>query len=429
MRRRQQLQFIKKPNKNKAQSLLSHAAFDPSAQTNKSNFFITSSTAVLHTDGSSAAPVSDAKPHGISQLHPQSHSARTKVQINDTVDFRNEGGLSIKQGLSNAGSPQVSFQTDNIVVRDKRINFTEVLDTTVPRIGVSLDKRSVLFNPGCPSSSQHSGVQEAGANQGGAKQACEWKLVGNLVGLPLKKGSLVKGSKGGLSEVLKCGDQDDCLVVNNGSIEWSPMTIQNVRIQLQNAIILSGQRLHDSRGGGVSAIIGNGLGGISTTSANLATSTPDEGCGDACVSTKSCNVAAVINYSDTSSLTPGTNIITMNTSTPLKDCVLTESRHFDIKDTDGQYLGFRESGMYIVAYCLRVDRIVQWSASLRVYDFHDKLLKTFKCSSIGNEIVCSSALEMNDGDRLQLVVECDTTAMVSRHTTLYVGKMHNINDF
>ena len=428
MRRRQQLQFVKKPNKNKAQSVLSHAAFDPSAQTNKSNFFITSTstsaTSTLQTDGHSSI--------AISHLHPQSHSARTKVQINDTVDFRNDGGLAIKQGLSSAGSPQVSFQTDNIVVKDKRSDFTEVPESTVPRFGVSVDKRSILFNPGCPSQ----GGGKEGDGDGNRKSACEWKLVGNLVGLPLKKGSLVKGSKGGLSEVLKCGEQDDCLVVNNGTVEWSPMTIQNVRIQLQNAIILSGQRLNDSKGGGVSAIVGGvagGASGILSTSSKLAT---DEGCGASeagfgCVSTraKSCNVAAVINYSDTSSLTPGRNVITMNTSTPLKDCVLTESRHFDIKETDGQYVGFRESGMYILAYCLRVDRIVQWSASLNVYNFHDKLLKTFKCSSIGNEIVCSSALEMSEGERLQLVVECDTTAMVSRHTTLYVGKMHNINDF
>lgn len=420
MRRRQQLQFVKKPNKNKAQSVLSHAAFDPSAQTNKSNFFITSTstsaTSTLQTDGHSSI--------AISHLHPQSHSARTKVQINDTVDFRNDGGLAIKQGLSSAGSPQVSFQTDNIVVKDKRSDFTEVPESTVPRFGVSVDKRSILFNPGCPSQ----GGGKEGDGDGNSKSACEWKLVGNLVGLPLKKGSLVKGSKGGLSDVLKCGEQDDCLVVNNGTVEWSPMTIQNVRIQLQNAIILSGQRLNDSKGGGVSAIIGD-----SASAHRLATGMVDEATSSALAAAasraKSCNVAAVINYSDTSSLTPGRNVITMNTSTPLKDCVLTESRHFDIKETDGQYVGFRESGMYILAYCLRVDRIVQWSASLNVYNFHDKLLKTFKCSSIGNEIVCSSALEMSEGERLQLVVECDTTAMVSRHTTLYVGKMHNINDF
>lgn len=414
MRRRHQLQFVKKPNKNKAQSVLSHAAFDPSAQTNKPNFFITSTDATLQSSGVGSQST-------VSHLHPQSHSAKTKVQINDTVDFRNDGGLAIKQGLTSAGSPQVSFQTENIVVKEKRSDFAEVTESTVPRLGVTVDKRSVLFNPGCPITTKE------GGKEGGA---CEWKLVGNLVGLPLKKGSLVKGSKGGLSEVLKCGDQDDCLVVNNGSLEWSPMTIQNVRIQLQNAIILSGQRLNDSKGGGVSAIIGNGVGGILSTSSNLATSAADEAALAAAASrAKSCNIAAVINYSDTSSLIPGRNVITMNTSTPLKDCVLTESRHFDIKECDGQYLGFRESGMYILAYCLRVDRIVQWSASVDVYDFHDKLLRTFKCSSIGNEIVCSSAFEMNEGERLQLVVECDTNAMVSRHTTLYVGKMHNINDF
>jgi len=325
--RRQQLAFVHKPNKNSKQQVINHAT----GGTSRTLFHISNKERI---------------------------SGKTSIRDNDVMDISTKGLNAIIKISDN--NPQIEFSTANILIVEIPEDLVLWKCDGVPRLAVCTKSRVLLYHDGHIDS--------------------KWKPAGNLRDMALKKGSIIRGGKNGISEALRCGNQDDILVVNNGNVEWSAMPLSTVKVQLQNAMIF----------------------------------------------TQFADVHATINYSDTASLVPGDNIITINTSTPHKDCILSQTKHFDVRETDGHYVGFKERGVYVLGFSLRTDREIQWKATLKLLDFHENLVDEFTCSSIGQEIFCSTTFEIHEGEKLQLIVNSDTNPILKRLTTLYVGRMHDI---